>query len=36
MSLRFAITMSNSRTPMPIYSAYIIKFSDGLRRAIIS
>ena len=35
-SLRLATTNNNSNMPIPIYSAHIIKFSDGLRRVIIS
>ena len=35
-SLRFATTISSISMPMPMYSARIMKFSDGLRRVIIS
>lgn len=35
-SLRLATTNNNSNMPIPIYSAHIMKFSDGLRRVIIS
>ena len=36
MSLRLATIISRNKTPMPMYSAQIIKFSLGLRRVIIS
>ena len=36
MSFRLATTMSSMRMPKPTYSALIMKFSEGLRRVIIS
>ena len=36
MSLRLATIMRRMRMEMPTYSARIMKFSDGLRRVIIS
>ena len=35
-SFRFATNISSISKPMPMYSAQIMKFSEGLRRVIIS
>ena len=35
-SFRFATSIKSISKPMPMYSAQIMKFSDGLRRVIIS